>query len=68
DVMKRLHAQRRTLPSPTHTVMRRTSLQVSLFEQGMLFKFIYARNLYDESHILAFKDALKRSIDRLVQF
>ena len=68
DVMKRLHAQRRTLPSPTHTVMRRTSLQVSLFEQGMLFKFIYARNLYDESHILAFKDALMRSIDRLVQF
>lgn len=49
-------------------VMRRTSLQVSLFEQGMLFKSIYARNLYDESHVLAFKGALKRRIDRLVQF
>ena len=68
ESMKRMQATRGALPSPTHTAMRRTTLQVTLLTRGLLFRFACMRSLYEEAHILAFEDALKRSIDRLVQF
>lgn len=68
ESMKRLQAARGALPSPTHTAMRRTTLQVTLRAKGLFFRFACIRSLYDEAHILAFKEALMRSIDRLVQY
>lgn len=68
DAMRRMQAQMSVPPSPTHTVLRRTSLQLVQLPQGLLFKFIYARSLYSEEHVNAYKEALLRSIERLVQF
>lgn len=68
ESMKRLQAARGALPSPTHTAMRRTTLQVTLRSQGLFFRFACMRALYDEGHVRAFEHALRYSIDRLVRF
>ena len=65
ESMKTRNATMEILPNPDITAVRRTALQVLATQEGLVFRFIYIKAMYDEAHIAKFRQLLEKWIDKL---
>lgn len=65
--MKEHNAITEILPNPDGTAVRRTAMQILSMPTGLCFRFIYIEALYDAEHIAAFKKALEKWIDMIME-
>lgn len=65
ETMKAHNATTEILANPDSTAVRRTALQVLATPEGLVFRFIYIKAMYDDAHIAKFRQLLEKWIDKI---